>query len=117
MEFVPRQRTTNTGNKEIEKIRKKPEEFEEKIRKPFFKKLNASDFYSKTPFLSIAEELLLAFRENLIKKTVIITTTYGIDNRKKKVFDKTFGNFPADLKLDCIGNIPREKRKNVPRKE
>jgi len=86
MEFVPRQRTTNTGNKEIEKIRKKPEEFEEKIRKPFFKKLNASDFYSKTPFLSIAEELLLAFRENLIKKTVIITTTYGIDNRKKKKY-------------------------------
>src|SRR3954466_6113939 len=63
------------------------------------------DFYEKAPFLTISEELLLALKDNLIEKLVIITNfrkgkklgyrdPNKVDARKDKKFHSTFGKFP-----------------------
>ena len=88
------QKTTNTRNKVIEEYRKNPEVFQKKVREPFFKISKSSNFYDRSPWLSMAEELLLALKEDLINELVIISATPDKDWRKRKKFAKTFGKFP-----------------------
>jgi hypothetical protein len=66
------------------------------------------DFYKKSPFLSPAEELLMASKNNLISELVVISSyrisqykhTSG-DPRKISAFTETFGKFP-NTKLNLI---------------
>jgi hypothetical protein len=108
MDYFPTQKTTNTCNENIEKIRKDPAEFEEKIRKPFFKILRSSKLYEFLPVASFSDELLLALKDDLIEELSIISITYGVDGRKEKKFKKTFGKFPqSKLTLHTTGHFKR----------
>ena len=63
MEYFPTQKTTNTCNENIEKIRKDPAEFEEKIRKPFFKILRSSNLYELLPVASLLPAIVILVKD------------------------------------------------------
>jgi histidine triad (HIT) family protein len=62
------------------------------------------DFYDKTFFISIAEDLVKALKEGLIKKLVIITQYTGEKDdfvrNKESVFERTFKKFPQ-VEVSC----------------
>jgi hypothetical protein len=78
-------------DKRLKKLQKQPGGTE-KIRQEFQEFKDRDDFYEKLPFLSISKDLLLALKERLIDKLVIISASNGI--RKDTKFKKTFGLFP-----------------------
>jgi len=94
--------TVNTANEEIVKIRKDKEEFEKKVRKKFLEIRGSSDFYKESPFLSIANELLLSLKEGLISELTILSATTDKAKRKRNKFQKTFGKF-SNAYLETIG--------------
>src|SRR6185369_5748751 len=68
---------------------------------------NETDFYEKSPFLTIAKELLMLIKENKVER-VIFLSAYNKkdfsngDPRKKKIFSETFGKF-SNCSLNLIG--------------
>ncbi|CAJ0834746.1 2267_t:CDS:10 [Entrophospora sp. SA101] len=86
-----------------EKIIKDRDDF--RLRKLFMRK--EKDFYKKSPFLSIAEDLLEGLKEDLISELVFVSASRkgvypgGGDPRKREKFAKTFAHFPQ-CKLDLI---------------
>jgi hypothetical protein len=70
------------------------------------KQKNSSGFYQKSPFLTIAKELLKLVKENKVE--VFFLSAYDKktfangDPRKKKIFGETFGKFP-NCSLSLLG--------------
>jgi hypothetical protein len=68
---------------------------------------NENDFYEKSPFLTIAKELLMLIKEGKVEQ-VIFLSAYNKkdfpegDPRKKKIFSETFGKF-LNCSLNLIG--------------
>jgi hypothetical protein len=83
-------RTKYTTVKEVEEARNDKEKFEELVRKPFFKILEDSQYYKKTTYLAPAKDLLKAREEGLIRELVFVSTTAGVDGRKKGQCEKYF---------------------------
>jgi hypothetical protein len=67
---------------------------------------NEPDFYEKSPFLTVAKELLKLVKENKVE--VVFLSAYDKrafpdgDPRKKKIFSETFGKFP-NCSLNLLG--------------
>ncbi|CAI2162874.1 17002_t:CDS:2 [Funneliformis geosporum] len=67
---------------------------------------NEPDFYERSPFLTLAKELLKLVKENKVE--VIFLSAYDKrafpngDPRKKKIFIETFGKFPS-CSLNLLG--------------
>src|SRR3954462_3322467 len=67
---------------------------------------NGPDFYEKTPFLTIAKELLRLVKEKKVE--VVFLSAYDKsffvdgDPRKKKIFSETFGKF-SNCSLNLVG--------------
>ncbi|CAG8549473.1 4750_t:CDS:2, partial [Racocetra fulgida] len=79
---------------------------------------NDPDFYERTPFLTLAEDLLKLVKEN--KAEIIFLSAYDQkvftdgDPRKKKIFAETFGRLPS-CSLHLVG-FEFSKGKNNPTK-
>ncbi|CAG8480382.1 452_t:CDS:2 [Ambispora leptoticha] len=82
---------------------------------------NETDFYEKTPFLTIAKELLMLIKENKVEQ-IIFLSAYNKrdfangDPRKKKTFSETFENVPnCDIVIDdnpnILTNVLKENKK------
>ncbi|KAG9304977.1 hypothetical protein G9A89_003146 [Geosiphon pyriformis] len=69
------------------------------------------DFYDRAPSLSIARELLLALKEDLVEELIILTAAMkgrypndGGNPKKIKKIEETFGHFPQ-CKLKFIPTV------------
>ena len=87
-----------TTIKEVEEIRDNKEQFEELVRKPFFKIMNSPDYYEKAPFLSCAKDLIRGLKEGMIEELSFISTTAGLDDRKRRQCEKFFPSCSIKLK-------------------
>src|SRR3954452_19672246 len=81
-------------------------------------------FYDKSPYLSITEDLLESLKDNLVDELVIISSFRkkesgyppSGDPRKRKKFGKAFGKFPG-CKLELIPTFKSNDGKhNLPRR-
>jgi len=62
--------------------------------------LDGENFYNNAPLLRAAEDLCKALDEGLISELVFVSSTRGIDNRKKKVFNNVFAfSYPSNCQI------------------
>jgi hypothetical protein len=74
------------------------DKYQKLVSEPLHEIMHREDRYEKSPFLNLADELLLALKENLTSQLTIVSASNGIINkssRKNVKFKKTFGKFPT----------------------